>query len=380
MQHLSSGMLIIITSDEPWSNVWHTQLHYANQLSRYFHVIYMDPPQPWKIKNLFGIKAEKKTINSRLLVIPYHNLLPTILGSVAKRINDVYNEARIIKYSGKKSGRPAKKLIWHFDPFRAYYFFRKDKKIIHVYHVVDPFQNHDLDSKLARLAKLVVVTSPKYFQHYKELNSNSILIKQGVDIQLYNKDQKVSSQFAKDYKNCIVLLGTLSNQIDFKILHEILNQSTVKIIIIGPDLITDNNIRSAFSSLCTHARCEWMGAMSPEEYIPYLKLASVGLIVYNNESSAPNNLRSPLKVISYLAAGIPVITNIDSEIPELMNKGIYFAAEHDKFLNLVQKAIRRELEYDAAEVEKYLESIDYNKLLETIFSKMGMILPARIEN
>ena len=44
--------VVVVTSDEPWSDVWHTQIHYAAQLSRLYNVVFLGPPNKWSIRNL----------------------------------------------------------------------------------------------------------------------------------------------------------------------------------------------------------------------------------------------------------------------------------------------------------------------------------------
>src|SRR5690349_19256500 len=108
---------IIITSDEEWSDVWHTQLHYAYQLSRYFDILYLEPPGNWNIRNLFYWKKTARRIFPGLILLRYHNFLPSFLGFPAFWINDRINQqniSRTINYNSEKDNL----IIWHFDPFR----------------------------------------------------------------------------------------------------------------------------------------------------------------------------------------------------------------------------------------------------------------------
>src|SRR5689334_948159 len=87
-----STEFIFITSDEPWSDIWHTQLHYGYQLSKRCKVIYIDPPKPWKFLNLFDYSLLVKKVNENLTVIRYKNVIPSFLGHLALFINDFINE------------------------------------------------------------------------------------------------------------------------------------------------------------------------------------------------------------------------------------------------------------------------------------------------
>src|SRR6187549_1338554 len=82
---------IIVTSDEPWCDIWHTQLHYAFQLSKRTKVIFLGPPDPWKPGNLFKLKQNHYPVNSNLEVVTYHNFIPAKFGKISLWINDRIN-------------------------------------------------------------------------------------------------------------------------------------------------------------------------------------------------------------------------------------------------------------------------------------------------
>ena len=248
-----------------------------------------------------------------------------------------------------------------------------------MYHVIDPFYNHELDVPLAKRADLVVVTSPKFLEYYKKHSSNTMLIKQGVDLNFYKSNLNFKTPSLQSSQT-IILLGTLTDHIDFEILQEILDQLKVSLIIIGPNKLYSHSTKEQFKKLIGSPGCKWLGAMDPVEYRPYLESATLGIIVYNNKPGYFNNQRSPLKVISYLSANLPVITNIDSEIPELTGRAIYFAEDDKKYLQLVRQGLEQKLLFDKELVSAYLESINYPVLLNKIFSNLGIRLPAPIEN
>src|SRR5688572_5153624 len=158
---------IIVTSDEPWGDIWHTQLHYAYQLSKRFQVIYVDPPRPWKISNLFDFKPEIKEVSGNLNVFRYKNVVPSFLGRVAVIFNDFINEHLIRKQINGLS-RQSELVVWHFDPFRSHFIFRKYPRCKHIFHVVDPIVGFHMNEEMTLRADLVIVTSPKQLSFYQE--------------------------------------------------------------------------------------------------------------------------------------------------------------------------------------------------------------------
>jgi glycosyltransferase involved in cell wall biosynthesis len=356
-----------VTSDEPWSDVWHTQLHYTFQLSGENKVYFLQPPTGWRFSNLFRFTFRRQTRESSITLVQYINYLPAVLGLVSVYINDKLNQLRFIFNLSAKEKKNL--LIWHFDPMRSCYFFSGKKEIKHIYHVVDPYAGTMLDAKLASSADLVVVTSPKFLNHYRELNVNVLHVRQGADISFF---QSGLDQYRerKSTDERVLLIGTLSNELDLDLLGMLAEKHGYKFLFIGPDKFTSAEIRNRFTQLVSKGSFTWLGQMAPAAFLPYLVAGKAGVIAYDHHNRPVNNLRSPLKVITYLAAGKPVITNIDCEIPELLGKGIYFAGDHKTFIDLLGKVYRNELPFDTAAVSAYLESVSYKKLIADILAAL----------
>ncbi|HEX5001890.1 MAG TPA: hypothetical protein VFW78_05305 [Bacteroidia bacterium] len=366
-------MKILVTSDEPWCEVWHTQLHYANQLSNYFKVIYLNPPTTWKFSKLFTWSLNPKQINNNLTVIEYVNYLPAFLGKLALFINDRMNGYRAQNASGDKTGHFD--IVWRFDPMRSFYLFPSNKEIKYIYHVVDPYAGKMLDENLAKSADAVIVTSPKFYQHYNQLNNNVLLVKQGVDTAFYEHRRK--QQYASAFNDRVLLLGTLSDDIDWLFLDWLVKEHHFKFLFIGPFQIKNEKWRDLIAGHERTGMFKLLGPKSPEDFAPYLFAAKVGVICYDAGSNPVNNLRSPLKVITYLAAFKPVITNIDCEIPDLLNKGIFFTEDRNRFASWIDDAMSGKLTIDEFQIKNYLQSVSYTGLIDLILKSVGHQLKAK---
>jgi hypothetical protein len=353
--------IIVITADEAWSNVWHTQLHYAYQLSREYKIFYVNPPTKWTFKcllKLWNTKAVK--VMDNLYVYSYHNWIPSFFGFLATFINDRLNAGGIkmlLKYN------PA--IVWHFDPFRGFYMFR-NKNVKHIYHVIDPFYNKVLDARLAQQSNLVVVTSPKIIDHYKKLNPNTILIPQGVDASLVSKELLK----AKNVQKKLVLLGSLTDKVNYLLLLKIVKRTSLPMLIIGPNMLKDERNREVFDDITSQSNVSWTGPLAPNEYIPMLDGSHLGLITYLTEIKNEVIMRSPLKVISYISKGMSVLTNIDCEIPQIENAGIYKASTDDDYMKLIDEYINNGLPVNNEVVFDYLTSIRYDNLINIIVKKL----------
>src|SRR6185436_10762458 len=151
--------IIIVTSDEAWSEVWHTQLHYAWNLSLRYMVYYVGPPEKWKLSNLFFWKVPVTRQHDNLFIMSYHNVLPAkMLNGFFGKFNDLVNSF-ILKR--KIPENKTNIIFWRFTYFRfiihpLLHPFRK------VYHVVDQYRGKKNDARLAEKSDLVISTSPKF--------------------------------------------------------------------------------------------------------------------------------------------------------------------------------------------------------------------------
>ena len=365
---------VVITSDEPWSDIWHTQLHYAFQLAKRYEVIYLNPPLPWKFSHLFNFKSETFSYSDHLTVTRYLNILPSFLGKFGTWVNDKVNQ-RLLNALMKQKKKGEKFIVWHFDPFRSVFVFDTSKECTHIYHVIDPFAGHHYDLELARKAQLVILTSPKFLKHYTDLNPNVIQIGQGVDMEFYSQQESIENTKDLISLNSILLLGTITNEVDFQLLAKLAKEFDHGLVLIGPDKITSIDAKQQFQELISIPGVHWLGPMNPSEFRKHVKACTIGIIAYGKAANSKNNMRSPLKVISYLACQKNIISNIDCEIPELSNKAIYLVDKDETYFELIRQSYKNELHYDKKAVHDFLQSIDYSNLLNLIYAKLNIPLP-----
>ena len=356
--------IVIITSDEPYSKMWHTQLIYTEFLAKTNKVLYINPPKKWALKNIFGIGFKKNKVNENLTVIDYKNIFPASFKWFNK-FNENSNERLISKYL--KYHNITNILLWHFDSYRnafSNHFFDQTLAIKRIYHVIDPFYKNPLDRWLSRISDLLIVISPRNNKYYSDFSDKLINVAQSLDIDLQKKlihgDVSVQSKFDSDY---FVLLGTISDDIDFDWILHLLENKYFKLVIIGK-VISLNKQKEKSKLVFEHPRVEYLGLMSPQEFYPILKQANAGLIIYNEERRS--KVCSPLKALNYIISELTVITNIDCEIPELLDNSIFYADTIQDTDNLIVTALSKELNYNFVKNNKYLNDISLDTILEKI--------------
>jgi glycosyltransferase involved in cell wall biosynthesis len=323
----------------------------------------MEPPEKWSFGRLIQVfRVNVRTISPSLRVIRYLNLLPSGLGAMATMINDKVNMLRCMYvFQGRKPD-----IVWHFDPFRSYHLFRTGS-VRHIYHVIDPFYDKRLDKKLATRSDMVIVTSPRFIDYYNELNKNTILIQQGVDPALVDQFKVLPDSSSRQ----MVLLGSLTDKVNYGWIIEVVRRTGMKLLVIGPDLIRDRSVRDEFSSLCDMDQVEWTGPLSPNDYLPMLLPGNLGLIAYRTDLKDEQVMRSPLKVISYISRGMPVLTNIDCEIPELVGPAIDRVDTLEEFTASAMNYKAKGPSIDKKTVLSYLSSRRYDELIQTILQRLN---------
>ena len=357
---------IIITSDEPYSDTWHTQLIYAEFLSKQLPVLFINPPQKWKLKNVIQFSQNEQKINEGLTVIEYVNVFPAFFPFLFL-VNEWLNQTLIKKRLQQKKTQSV--LIWHFDSFRNSFnskSFTNNFKIKRIYHVIDPFMKNPKNDLLALLADKIVITSPRNNQYYSSYANKVLNIPQVIDVKL-NKDLLAGSLNTNVQlpPNFFVLLGTISDDLDFECLEECANIPQVNLVIIGKTIKLEK-YDSTFNALINRSNVQYLGQMPPEKFYPIIAKATAGLVLYNNKRK--NQASSPLKVINYLTANIPTLSNINCEIEVLTDTCIYTTNDVQKFKSFVSLAMENKLPFNTLAADSYLASISLDNAVNKILS------------
>ena len=363
--------VVVVTSDEPWCDIWHTQIHFAAQLSRFFNVVFLGPPKKWSISNCFKFQTGVKGINKNLISLTYFNWMPAFIGSISVWINDLVNYFLLKRSIGVRKVVA----VWHFDRYRGVYFYRGDKSTKHIYHVIDPVANLNYDNYLARNADLVVSVSQRFMQHYLKLNSNVVFEGQGWDADSV-KLSKPTSNNGNLHSGSILLLGSFLDDVDYELLIQLREELPgPPIVLIGPDKTGLVGRKELFKQLLGLPNVIWLGALPPEKHIPYIASSSVCLIAYELTGKVFNRKRvfgTPLKVLSYLGCHKNVVSNIDCEIPVLEGKVIHYEKTPEGFILRVKECLEGEFVVDRNLIDQYLDYVDYGKIISRVFQVLGV--------
>ncbi len=362
-------ILIVITSDESWGDVWHTQLYWADSLSSGFDVIYIEPPTPWKLTSTLNIKPKIRNIKPRLKVYTYQNAFPAgKVKALSLKYNDKLNNRMIQPYLKGYD----EILFWQFDTHRMINL-KSPVKLKRIYHVVDAYIGNDNDDLLSKKANLVIHTSPKFRDHYFSLNKNVLNLPQGFSSESMISDEDEIQRIRDTYPDMMVLTGTLGEFVNFGLLIKcMLTYPNLTLLIVGPSNLWYKHSEEAFQKLQDLPNVHYLGKMHPSKMNNYVAAAKICLVAYHPRPKDDLSLAaSPLKVITYLAFGKQTITTLDCEIPLMEDKMIYTVETEEEFIEQIEKSLKRDPHKYLAEARSYLESVSYDKLISKAFNALN---------
>lgn len=354
-------MTILLTSNEPWGDVWFSKQHYAHELSCLgYSVYFINPPYPWKFKNLFSRYSRTTLVKKSLKVIDIQNFLPVrILPGLFLQVNDWLNCRSLSKIISEKDI-----IFWHFDPFR--FVFISHFRAKRIFHVVDPYFHIWTNEILTKESDLIVLVDDYYSSYYPK--EKSLLIGHGVSHEEFSLDpveiDRIENEIGRDF---LILVGTLTPDIDYNFLIELMTSIQRQLIIIGPKKSLSDADAALLEKLIALDNVMWIGQKHAKILRNYVSLASAGIIPY--KAKMINNAhRTPLKALNYLAQNKLVISTKPQRLPDTLEKGILVSSspmEIRKFISTRANNVVDET------IPEFLKShMNYKKFIQSIIKQL----------
>ncbi len=360
-------LTIIITSNEPWGDVWFSKQHYANELALLgYEVYFLNPHREWSPSNLFSFSVTQKTISAKLTVISYKNNFPIrVFPTLFLKLNDLFNSWKI-----KKATRQKKLVIWwQFDPFRFVniHFFSNIKRI---YHIVDPYQHIWSDKEIEKKADILVSVSNYYLNDYKASKKPYLYIPHGISFSEEKIDPAATVEIHSQYGDYhIIFVGTVTADVDLELLAEFAKElPQYKMLLIGPLALADSE-KYLFNELCQLPNVIYSGSVHSSALKNFISLAKVGIVPYKNKL-IENKHRTPLKIMNYLAQNLPTVTTINFELQELNDRYIFVAESKAKFIEHIKLLLEGKIQTDRGDLNRFKDKVRYPVLIETILKAL----------
>ncbi|MBX2971854.1 MAG: hypothetical protein KF797_02025 [Flavobacteriales bacterium] len=349
--------------------MWYSKHRYAAHLATRFPVHFVSVPDRWRWTDLFSLRANVRTTREGVHVVEYRNNLPMrplwgLLAGLQHRIN-AWKLRRLMPAG------PV--LLWSFHP--AYALLRhllKRPGTRCIYHVVDPYQSLPGDVALSRRADLVVAINTWFHDYYRNISRNCILIPHGVGEQDRRTDPAAIAADRDRFGTYVVVAASLNHCTNYALLQRIADRYPhLRVVLIGELFAVPPATLIVRERLLSMPNVVHLGALDPGAMRSIIGGARAGLVTYEfhpTQSKPTTGTRTPLKVLTYLAQQCPVISTINSFIPELDGIAVHKAEDEEHFIRLAGEAVEGMLPFDGPAVEHYLDSVAYDKLIDRILT------------
>lgn len=190
-----------------------------------------------------------------------------------------------------------------------------------------------LERRLLQQVDMLVATAKSLTVSKAPASGDAHYLPQGVNYTHFASPQAEPPEMARLPRPRIGFAGGISRACDFEMLQQIaLANPTGSLVLVGPVTVEPE----ALSGL-TAPNIHLLGAKPYAELPAYVQSFDVGIIPYL--LSDWTRAVDPLKLLEYLAAGIPVVTTALPEV-EKYRSHVHIAAERDGFVKAIDAALQ----------------------------------------
>lgn len=300
---------------EEWGGLWMPRHQVLTRLSKYFHVVWAEPPRGWR-DLWFGGSPCQDTMPPdpvfhkgfvRFQSGRWHPQIyrPAILASwVANR--RVHHIADTLRRRGCKS------IVCYLWRPEFSYALDADVCDMSCYHIDDeysfssseqPLDDHEV--QLIRRVDQVFIHSPALLERKGYLNSHTLFVPNGVDYRSFADSHEEPADMREIPRPRLGYVGNLKTQLNFGLLLDLAGRHPEwSFVLVGPRgyLGDDAAILDQLSAL---PNVYWLGNKSVEAVGAYPQHMDVCLLPY--VCNDYTKYIYPLKLHEYLASGCPVV-------------------------------------------------------------------------
>lgn len=178
-----------------------------------------------------------------------------------------------------------------------------------------------------KIVDAVVVSSKALLEKKKKIQTNTFLVKNGVDVGIFSDKKDINKP-----KTIIGYIGTIDDRIDIELVKSLIkNMPEYKFLFVGR--VMDKTVESSLNIL---PNVEFTGAKQPEELGIEMKKIDIGLIPFKKNEFTKNIY--PLKINEYLASGMPVVSTDFADLTDFEGL-IYKSTDNKSFEEMLKMAI-----------------------------------------
>ncbi|HAS39964.1 MAG TPA: teichuronic acid biosynthesis glycosyltransferase tuaH [Microscillaceae bacterium] len=199
-----------------------------------------------------------------------------------------------------------------------------------------------MEAAFAPQADAVIATSEPLQTSKRRYNDQCFLVKNGVNVALFQQALGQRSQYQiKDKPQVVGYLGTVDDRLDYELLEFCIQKApNLQFYFVGRVTYPSGKAR-----LSAYDNVHFLGAKSPEQLPKQVAQFDVGIIPFVRNGFTENIY--PLKINEYLAAGLPVVTTNFGQLADFQEI-VTIASQSQDFL----QALLLETHYPECDDEK----------------------------
>jgi teichuronic acid biosynthesis glycosyltransferase TuaH len=372
--------LVVMGGTAHWGMLRLAEHHVARHMTRYADVLFVDPPisaltvrrRP-ELAPLLLTQASVRTVAAGL-----HVITPVVLPGKDRpgmiHVTD-WQTRRAIVTAVRHLSSPVAGVVltlpqrYLFDrrlPGVRVYWAKDDHVAGAGLYGLSPRLVERMEARLARHADRFLVCSEELAATWADRGFEATVLPNGCDVGHFSSAQTATQQGAP--VPTAIYVGTLAERIDTSLLEAVADEG-ITVQLVGGQRATaswPDGVR-----LLRHPNVDAVGHCPYDELPSYLGSAAVGLVPYRTDGY--NQRSFPLKILEYLAAGLPVVS---SDLPAarwLDSPHIQIARDRRHFAKLVRDAVSRDdPPYARAERVRFAERHDWSERAARLAGYLGL--------
>lgn len=328
---------IVVTSNEPWGDLWYSKQNYAYELSKKNTVYFINPPTQYSVKNLISNPITEGSYNENLHYIDYQNFLPLRNDALIRKNNKMVSN-HLKKYFHKKGIDDY--IMWAFDPLRLFNHKLLGAKL-GIYHCVDYYYFQYIgEHELCTHSDFLFATSQRFLDDYTKYDAPKHVVPHGISSEEFTTDPKELANLDIDVEDYAVYVGVIDHRMDFSLLEKALIRfPDLPFVFVGPVRLYSRPIKEqdlgAAQRIFEQKKYSNMHSIGSRHFKTlknYIKKAKLCISFMDMEYHA--NTVHHHKTLVYLTQGKPVFGPIFSEYKDFGNI-MYMDNDGAKQLDLI---------------------------------------------
>ncbi len=348
--------LFIVLSGSYWDYEYWASRHYVtkylskipgNRVAFIEHaVLFSDFYLKTKKKRRFLFPGVR-TISPSLSV---HSLFPKGPWEKFHPILDNFNQELIMRQLERiiKKSQCNEACIISFDYKVDYLFRNMDWKVKKIYYIVDDTCEFDYfqkrkeaifreENETIKHADLVIATSQPLLDRVKPLNRNVHLLSHGVDLEVFmvTDEFTIPQDLMSISKPIVGFVGNISTWVNLELVFEMAALiPEVSFVMVGP-------VSNSYQRPKGIDNVHFLGPKDKKHISSYCKNFDIGIIPFKENKLVKSV--NPLKLLEYLAAGLPVVSTPMSAMHGLEDLDVYLESKAEGFKNRIRNILNNKI-------------------------------------